>query len=90
MQKPSTRQQSKPVNVEPAEPSLVTVNQVHAEFEKLLRNRNHMGVRNFLGDTFLESRNPFQKTRRGPNKWVVAIAGILFLALLIVYNFHVS
>jgi len=88
MQKPSTRQQSKPGNVEPAEPTLVTFKQVHAEFEKLLRNRNHMGVRNLLGDVFLESRNPFKKARRGPKKWVVAIAGILLLALLIVTTFH--
>ena len=37
---------------------------LHAEFEKLLRDRNHMGVRNFIGDVILEPRNPFQRARR--------------------------
>src|SRR4051794_17068654 len=37
-------------------PSQLTVAEVHAEFEKLLKDRTHMGVRNFLGDAFLESR----------------------------------
>jgi hypothetical protein len=66
----------------------VRVEQVHAEFEKLLRDRNCMGVRNFLGDTILDPRNPFQCARRSPKKWVIAILGILVLALLIVDWFH--
>ena len=33
-------------------PSQLTVAQVHTEFEKLLKDRTHMGVRNFLGDVF--------------------------------------
>jgi hypothetical protein len=69
-------------------PSQLTVVQVHAEFEKLLKDRTHMGVRNFLGDAFLEPRNPFQRMRRQPKKWVVAIGSILFLGLFIVYGFH--
>jgi hypothetical protein len=70
-------------------PRLVTAGQVHAEFEKLLQHRNHMGVRNLLGDVLLDSRNPFQKMRRRPKKWVVAIGGIILLGLLIAYVFHV-
>jgi hypothetical protein len=71
-----------------AAPIPVTMEQVHAEFEKLLRDRNCMGVRNFLGDTVLDPRNPFQHTRRSPKKWIVVIFGILLLALLIVDWFH--
>ena len=69
-------------------PIPVTVEQVHTEFEKLLRDRNHMGVRNFIGDVVLEPRNPFQRASRSPKKWVVAISGIVVLSLLIVYTFH--
>jgi hypothetical protein len=68
----------------------VTVEQVHAEFERLLRDRNHMGVRNLIGDTLLDPRNPFQKVRRRPKKWVVALLGIWLLALLIAYVFHAN
>lgn len=69
-------------------PIPVTVEQVHTEFEKLLRDRNHMGVRNFIGDAVLEPRNPFQRARRSLRKLVVAISGILLLGALIVYWFH--
>ena len=69
-------------------PGLVTVEQVHTEFEKLLKDRTHMGVRNFLGDAFLESRNPFEQEGRSPKKWVVVVGVLLFLALLIVYSLH--
>ena len=69
-------------------PGLVTVEQVHAEFEKLLKDRTHMGVRNFLGDAFLEPRNPFEQERRSPKKWVVVAGVLLLLALLIVYSLH--
>ena len=68
--------------------SQVTVLEVHTEFEKLLKDRRHMGVRNFLGDAFLEPRNPFQQMRRKPQRVMVAIIGILLLAFLIVYGFH--
>jgi hypothetical protein len=68
--------------------SQVTAAEVHAEFEKLLKDRRHMGVRNFLGDAFLEPRNPFQRTRRKPQRAIVALVGILLLGLLIVYGFH--
>jgi hypothetical protein len=70
-------------------PSQLTVAQVHTEFEKLLKDRTHMGVRNFLGDAFLESRNPFDKARRRPKKWLVVIGGIFVLSLLLVYGFHI-
>jgi len=69
--------------------SLVTVVEVHVEFEKLLKDRTHMGIRNFLGDAFLEPRNPFERTRRKLKKWVVAMGGMLFLGLLIAYCFHI-
>ena len=68
--------------------SQVTVEEVHAEFEKLLKDRRHMGVRNFLGDALLEPRNPFQRTRRKPQRFIVAVLGMVLLALLIVYVFH--
>ncbi len=71
-----------------APPEQVTVRQVHAEFERLLRDRTHMGVRNFLGDGFLEPRNPFQRTRRPVRKWVVALGGIALIGLLLVFVFH--
>jgi hypothetical protein len=69
-------------------PGLVTVEQVHADFEKLLKDRSHMGVRNFLGDVVLEARNPFEHERRKPKKWVVVVGALLLLALLIVYSLH--
>jgi hypothetical protein len=64
------------------------VGQVHAEFEKLLRDRHHMGVRNFLGDAILDPRNPFQRARRSAKRWVVVVSTMLLLGLLIVYWFH--
>ncbi|MCZ2076605.1 MAG: hypothetical protein LC130_16610 [Bryobacterales bacterium] len=67
----------------------VTVAQVRAEFEKLLKDRTHMGVRHFLGDLFLEPRNPFERERRRPKKWVVVFGVLALLALLIAYSFHV-
>ena len=51
----------------------VTIEMVRTELEKTLKNRNHMGFRNLLGDVFLEPRNPFQKSRRRPKRWVGAI-----------------
>lgn len=69
-------------------PEQVTVQQVHAEFERLLWDRTHMGLRNLLRDVFLEPHNPFGRTRRQPQKWVVATGGIVLLGLLIVYFFH--
>ena len=71
-----------------APPSQVTVAEVHAEFEKLLKDRRHMGLRNFLGDAFLEPRNPFQRTRRKPQRSMVVVIGLVLLALMIVYAFH--
>jgi hypothetical protein len=66
----------------------VTVEQVQTEFERLLKDRSHMGVRNFLGDVVLEPRNPFEQERRKPKKWVVVVGALLFLALLIAYSLH--
>ena len=70
------------------EPGVLTVKEVHAEFEKLLRDRRHMGLRNLMGDTLLDPRNPFQKKRRKPKRWVVAVCGIALLGLLIFSYFH--
>ena len=64
------------------------VREVHEEFDKLLRDRHHMGLRNLMGDTFLEPRNPFQKKRRKAKRWVVAVCGIALLGLLIFSYFH--
>ena len=72
------------------EPGVFTVKEVHAEFEKLLRDRRHMGLRNLMGDTILDPRNPFQKKRRKPKRWVVAVCGIALLGLLIFSYFHLS
>jgi hypothetical protein len=73
-----------------AAPTPVSAERVRAEFEKLLRDRNHMGVRNFLGDMALGSRNPFQPAPRPLKKWVVAVSVMLLLALLVVYWFHLG
>ena len=70
------------------EPGVLTVKEVHAEFEKLLRDRRHMGLRNLMGDTLLDPRNPFQKKRRKPKRWMVAVCGIALLGLLIFSYFH--
>jgi hypothetical protein len=70
------------------EPGVLTVKEVHTEFEKLLRDRRHMGLGNLIGDTFLEPRNPFQKKRQQPKRWVVAACGIALLGLLIFSYFH--
>lgn len=70
------------------EPGVLTVKEVHEEFDKLLRDRHHMGLRNLMGDTFLEPRNPFQKKQRKAKRWVVAVCGIALLGLLIFSYFH--
>jgi hypothetical protein len=64
------------------------VRDVHDEFDRLLRNRHHMGMRNLLGDTILEPRNPFQNARRGAKRWVIAACGIALLGVLIFSYFH--
>ncbi len=66
----------------------VTSGEVHREFERLLRDRKHMGLRNLIGDISMEPRNPFQQASRKPKKWIVALGGLTLLAALIVYNFH--
>ena len=70
------------------EPGVLTVKEVHSEFEKLLKDRRHMGLRNLIGDTFLEPRNPFQSKRRQAKRWVVAAFGVSSLGLLIISYFH--
>ena len=70
------------------EPRVISVKEVHAEFEKLLRDRHHMGLRNLIGDTFLEPRNPFQNKRRKAQRWVIAVVGLSLLGLLIFSSFH--
>ena len=70
------------------EPGVFTVEEVHAEFEKLLGDRRHMGLRNLIGDTFLEPRNPFQNKHRKAKSWVVAAFGLSLLGLLIISYFH--
>ncbi len=68
--------------------STVTPGEVHRDFDRLLRDRKHMGLRNLIGDLAMEPRNPFQQASRKPKKWVVAFGGLSLLAALIVYYFH--
>ena len=70
------------------ERGVLRVSEVHSEFEKLLQDRRHMGLRNLIGDTFLEPRNPFQIKRRKAKRWVVAAFGVSSLGLLIISYFH--
>ena len=70
------------------EPGVLSVTEVHAEFDKLLRDRDHMGLRNLIGDTLLEPRNPFQIKRRKAKRWVVAVVGLSLLGLIIFSSFH--
>jgi len=71
-------------------PGVLSVKEVHAEFEKLLRDRHHMGLRNLIGDTLLEPRNPFQNKRRKAKRWVVAVVGLSLLGVLIFSSFHLK
>ena len=66
----------------------LSVREVHDEFDRLLRDCHHMGMRNLLGDTILEPRNPFQNARRGAKRWVIAVCGIVLLGVLIFGYFH--
>ena len=66
----------------------LTVKEVYDEFDRLLRDRHHMGMRNLLGDKILEPRNPFQSARRGAKRWVIAIWGIALLGVVIFGYFH--
>jgi hypothetical protein len=70
------------------EPRSLTVREVHDEFDALLADRRHMGLRNLIGDATLEPRNPFQRTRRKAQRWAVAAFGILLLGFLIFGYFH--
>lgn len=64
------------------------VEEIHAEFERLLADRHDIGLRNLLSNTILEPRNPFQKANRKPQRWIVAVGGICILALMILVYFH--
>ncbi|MCC6590161.1 MAG: hypothetical protein IT168_25945 [Bryobacterales bacterium] len=66
----------------------LSVREVHDEFDRLVRDRHHMGMRNLLGDAVYEPRNPFQKTRRTAKRWVIAVCGIALLGVLIFGYFH--
>lgn len=67
----------------------LTVKEVHAASNILLRARHHMGFRNFLGDLLLEARDPFRKgVRRQPKRWAVVLIGVLLLGLLVLYYSH--
>lgn len=72
------------------EPGILSVTEVHAELEKLLRDRHDMGLRNLMGDTLLEPRNPFQDKRRNAKRWVVAVVGLSLLGVLIFSFFHLT
>lgn len=69
-------------------PKVLTVTEVHDEFNRLLRDRREMGLRNLVAGVLLEPRNPFQKIKRKPQRWAVATGGLMLLALLISAYFH--
>lgn len=71
-----------------SESALLTVSEVHAELERLLRSRNYMGFRNLLGDALLEPRNPFQRVRRCPKQWIVLAVMLFAFAFVILYFFR--
>ena len=66
----------------------VTIETVYAEFGKLLRDRNSMGLHNLLGDTLLEPCNPFQKSRRRAKRGVGGLVAMFLIAFLILWYFH--
>ena len=67
----------------------LTVKEVHAAASVLLRERHHMGFRNFLGDLLLEPRDPFRRgARRQLKRWVGVLIGVFLLGLLVLYYSH--
>jgi hypothetical protein len=66
----------------------LSVREVHDEFDKLLCDRHHMGMRDLLGDALLEPRNPFQNARRGAKRSIIAVCGLVLLGVLIFGYFH--
>lgn len=70
-------------------PGNLSTREVHDGLAHLLRKRNHMGFRNFLGDLLLEPRDPFRKgSRRQPKRWVGVLIGVFLLSLLVLYYAH--
>ena len=67
----------------------VALREVRERFETLLAERRYFGVRNFATDVLLEPHNPFQRTKRRPKKWVVAVGALGGLALALIYTFHI-
>jgi len=75
------------MSAEPRAP--LTVKDVHAASNILLRARHHMGFRNLLGDLLLEASDPFRKgIRRQPKRWAVVLIGVFLLGLLVLYYSH--
>lgn len=70
-------------------PRVVTRREVRARFEIFLAERQYFGVRNFAADILLEPQNPFQRAKRHPKKWVVAVGSLGVLVLTLIYTFHI-
>jgi hypothetical protein len=71
------------------QPNPLSVAEVHAELEKHLSDRRHMGFRNLVADLLLEPRDPFRiGTRRQPKRWVVLLFGVMALGALVFYFSH--
>jgi hypothetical protein len=71
------------------QPKPLSVADVHAELEKHLLGRRHMGFRNLIGDLLLEPRDPFRiGTRRHPKRWVGLLFGVTTLSVLVFYFSH--
>ena len=71
------------------QPKPLSVAEVHAELEKHLSDRRHMGFRKLVADLLLEPRDPFRiGTRRQPKRWVGLLFGVTTLGALVFYFSH--
>jgi hypothetical protein len=71
------------------QPKPLSVAEVHAELEKHLSDRRHMGFRNLVADLLLEPRDPFRiGILRQPKRCVGLLFGVTTLSALVFYFSH--